>query len=71
MSRLSTARRVTVYRDTGKKWRYRVQGGNWREIEAAEQGFARKQTCLDRAQSRWPGVEIVIVELDGSRTTLP
>lgn len=54
------ARRVTIYRDSAGEWRYRVQAGNWRIIETAEQGFARRSTVEKRVAKRWPGVETFV-----------
>lgn len=56
---MATARRVTIYRDSRRKWRYKVQAGNWRTVETAEQGFADRRSVLARVRSRWPGVEVV------------
>lgn len=53
------ARRATVYQDAAGEWRYKVQGYNWRTIDASEEGFQRKGTAVKRVAKRWPGVEIV------------
>lgn len=55
-----TARRATVYRDAAGAWRYKVQGYNWRTIDASEEGFRRRSTALGRIAKRWPGVEVVV-----------
>lgn len=55
-----TARRATVYRDSAGDWRYKVQGYNWRTIDAAEEGLKRKASVLARLERRWPGVEVVV-----------
>lgn len=54
------ARRVTVYKDHRGEWRYRVQSGNWRVIDASEEGFKQKRTAVKRVGGRWPGVEVVV-----------
>lgn len=54
------ARRVTVYRDAAGEWRYKVQAGNWRVIDASEEGFTHKRTALARVAKRWPDVELVV-----------
>jgi hypothetical protein len=53
---------VTVYRDAAGEWRYRVQAGNWRTIDASEEGFKRRASVMRRAGRRWPGVEVVVEE---------
>lgn len=53
------ARRVTIYRDTAGEWRYRVQGHNWRTINAAEQGFRQKRSVVSRIAREYPGVEVI------------
>lgn len=55
-----TARRVTVFRDSAGGWRYRVQAGNWRVIEASEESFSQKRTVLNRVAKKYPRVELVI-----------
>lgn len=54
-----TARRITVYRRHDGTFGYKVQAANWRTVETAEQGFARKATVLKRVEKKYPGVEIV------------
>lgn len=53
------ARRATVYRDRQGDWRYRVQAGNWRVIDASEEGFSRRWDVIRRISARWPEAEIV------------
>jgi len=53
------ARRVTIFRDRKGQWRYRVQAGNWKVIDAAEEGFARRSSIMQRIAARWPEAEIV------------
>lgn len=57
-----TARRATVYRDAAGEFRYKIQGKNWRTIDASEEGFKRLATALRRIEKRWPGAEVVIKE---------
>lgn len=59
-----TARRATVRRDHAGEWRYKVQGYNWRTIDASEEGFKQKRSAVARVEKRWPGVEIVVVDED-------
>ena len=56
------ARRATVYRDEAGAWRWKVQGYNWRTIDAAPEGVARQATAVNRVQKRWPGVEVVVTK---------
>lgn len=58
------ARRVTIFKDDEGKFRFHVQAGNWKIIEASEQGFARKASVLVRVYNRWPGVELVDLTLN-------
>ncbi len=53
------AKRVTIYRDRKKFWRYRVQAFNNRVIESSEEGFVQKRTVLKRVGEKYPNVEIV------------
>jgi uncharacterized protein YegP (UPF0339 family) len=53
------ARRVTIYKDSAGKYRYRVQGFNWRTINASEQGFAQKRSVVGRVAREYPGVEVI------------
>lgn len=57
---MSDARRVTIYRDAAGEWRYKVQGGNWRTIDASEEGFKQKRSVVARVRRRWPDVEVVV-----------
>lgn len=57
------ARRVTIFIRKDKKFGYHVQAGNWKIIEASEQGFVRKASVLVRIYKRWPGVEVVDLTL--------
>lgn len=59
MTTASNPRRVTIYTDAAGHYRYRVQAGNWRTIDASEQGLKRKAAVLRRVADRWPGVEVV------------
>lgn len=59
---MATARRATIYKDAAGEWRYKVQGSNWRTIDASEEGFKRKSTALRRVEKQYPGVEIVDAE---------
>lgn len=54
------ARRATIWRDDDGLFWYRVQGGNWFEIDRSEQGFRQKRSVLKRLDERWPNVEQVI-----------
>ncbi len=60
-SKRQRARRVTITK-SAKGYRYRVQGGNWRVIDATEPGefFAREATALGRAVKRWPNLEELV-----------
>lgn len=56
------ARRITYRRDSAGEWRYKVQGYNWRTIDASEEGFNRLSYAQRRARRRYPGVEEVIID---------
>jgi len=56
------ARRARIYQDRTGNWRYRIQGGNWRTIDAPEESFNRKSTARRRVEQRWPNVEEIIEE---------
>lgn len=53
------ARRITIYRDTANKWRYRVQANNWKVIETSEESFSAKGYAKRRVEKKYPGVEVV------------
>jgi predicted type IV restriction endonuclease len=52
------ARRVVVY-EAEDGWRWRAQGGNWRTIDASEEGKRSKKRVLTHVAKLFPGVEIV------------
>jgi len=58
---MATARRITIYR-APDGWRYRVQSGNWKIIDASEEGKSARSRVRTMLEKRYPGVEIVIDE---------
>jgi uncharacterized protein YegP (UPF0339 family) len=52
------ARRVVVY-EARDGWRFKVQAGNWRTIDASEEGKRSKAAVLRKVQKYWPDVEMV------------
>ncbi len=53
--------RVEVYRDRGKKWRWRAIARNGREVGRSEQGYVRRGYCERRAAVLNPGITVVVL----------
>lgn len=58
----SGPRRVTIFRGADELWRYRVQGWNWRTLEASQIGTHRRSTLERLIARRFPNVEVVVQE---------
>lgn len=52
------ARRVVLYK-AADGWRWRAQGGNWRTIDASEEGKSSKARVRAAIARRFPEAEIV------------
>lgn len=60
------ARKATVtVRDDGD-FGYHVQGANWVNIDASEEGFKNEEHVYRRLARRWPHMEALVLP-DGSR----
>lgn len=51
-------RRVVVYH-AADGWRWKAQGGNWRTVDAAEEGKTHKHRVLAHVRRRFPNAEII------------
>lgn len=56
---MAQARRVTVYK-AADGWRWRAQGGNWKIIDASEEGKRSKKRVVDHVVALYPNAEILV-----------
>lgn len=55
--------RVTVYRDSGRRWRWRAVAGNNRIVAASTQGYRYRWYANRKAAAaarQWPGATVTV-----------